>query len=85
MELKMFNINIKMNHCLVFNEVVLDWSTTVVLHLYNNNNYNIQFYSKAAAPEMISINSLVITACLVRLNVKVSLPIISAEKIKYIL
>lgn len=78
----MFNVNIKMNHCLVFfDEVVLDWPTTVVLHLYKNNYNIIQFYSKADAPEMISINSLVITACLVRLNVKVNLPIISAEKI----
>jgi len=35
---------------------------------------------KASAPEMISISSLVITACLVRLNVNVSLVIISSVK-----
>lgn len=34
-------------------------------------------YSKAAAPEIISISSLVMTACRVLLNVKVSLSIIS--------
>lgn len=34
---------------------------------------------KAAAPEMISMSSLVMTACLVRLKVRVSLSIISAE------
>jgi len=33
---------------------------------------------RAAAPEMISISSLVMTACLVRLKVSVSLSIISA-------
>lgn len=37
-------------------------------------------HSKAAAPDMISINSLVITACRVRLKVRVSLPIISPTK-----
>lgn len=34
---------------------------------------------RAAAPEMISMSSLVMTACLVRLKVRVSLSIISAE------
>lgn len=37
-------------------------------------------HSKAAAPDMISINSLVITACRVRLKVRVSLSIISPTK-----
>lgn len=35
---------------------------------------------RAAAPEMISMSSLVMTACLVRLKVRVSLSIISARK-----
>lgn len=57
-----------------------------IYYCYNNFFLCVSFYisslrtySKAAAPEMISINSLVITACLVRLNVSVSLPIISAK------
>lgn len=75
-----------MDHYLVFFDVeVLGWATTVTLNLYNNNydswiiKHYLEFYSKAAAPEIISINSLVITACLVRLNVKVNLLIISPK------
>lgn len=73
-----FVVNVKKKVFLkiLLNVVVLEWSTTVVHHFYNKN---VKFYSKAAAPEIISISSLVITACLVRLNVKVSFPIISAK------